>query len=44
MNIIGHGGEEVDDGGPASNFFFFFFFCKKWGMQGVVVFLYLSVP
>lgn len=43
MKIIGHGGEEVDDGGPASNFFFFFF-CKKWGMQGVVVLLYLSVP
>lgn len=42
MKIIGHGGEEVDDGGPASNFFFFF--CKKWGMQGVVVLLYLSVP
>lgn len=41
MKIIGHGGEEVDDGGPASNFFFF---CKKWGMQGVVVLLYLSVP
>lgn len=40
MNIIGHGGEEVDDGGPASNFFC----CKKWGMQGVVVLLYLSVP
>lgn len=40
MNITWHGVEEVDDGGSASNFFF----CKKWGMQGVIVLLYLSVP
>jgi hypothetical protein len=39
MNITGHGEEEVYGGGSASNFF-----CKKWGMQGVVVLLYLSVP
>lgn len=39
MNITRHSEDGVDGGGLHP-----FFFCKKWGMQGVAVLLYPSVP